>query len=478
MADKKLKKQKTTGERLDPAVVRVSVILVLGVLAPLLDSTMINVALKTMALELETTVSVIQWVATGYALAMGIAVPISGWAADRFGGKRVYVFSMLLFFVGSVLSAVSWSIGSLICFRLVQGFGTGLMLTTLTTLIVHISGGKKLGSLMSIISIPSLLGPILGPLLGGLILNGLSWRWTFYINIPICFITLLLTLFLVPKDAGQKGKTRLDIAGILLLSPMFAAFIYGISQVSSHGGFGSPAVLVPVLAGVVLLLAFVVYALRAKKPPVIDLRLFKSRNFSASTVVMFLSGIATNGAMLLLPLYYQQVRGESVLLTGVMMIPQGLGMLLTRSLVGRLTDKTGARGIVLVSLAVTILGTIPFALAGGETSNVLLAAALLVRGAGLGGMAIPVMASVYEGLQREQVPHASIAMRILQTIGGAFGSATLAVIVQHQLTALVPVAASAAFNTAFWWAVGFTLIAAVPALFLPLRKQESPGMAA
>lgn len=474
LADKKIKKVQPAGEKLDPKVVRISVILVLGILAPLLDSTMVNVALKIMATDLKTTVSVIQWVTTGFALSMGIAVPFSGWAVDRYGGKTVYTFSLMLFLLGSILCGISWSIGSLIFFRLIQGFATGLMLTTLTTLIVRIAGGKNLGALMSIISIPSLLGPILGPLLGGIILNSLSWRWAFYINIPICFVTLLLTMFLVPEDVSPKVKTSFDLIGILLLSPMFALFIYGISQVGTYGGFGNMAVLFPVLLGVLMLAVFVFYALRTKSTPVIDLRLFKSHNFRVSTVMMFISGMATNGGMLLLPLYYQHIRGESILMTGVMMIPQGVGMLLTRSRIGRLTDKIGARVIVLASLAVTVLGTIPFAFAGARTNNIVLMLALLVRGAGLGGITIPVMAAAYLGLGKAEIPQASIAIRILQTIGSAFGPATLAVIVERQMTSGVLNSMVPAFNRAFWWAVGFSVIAAVPAFFLHRIKASNP----
>ena len=205
----------------------------------------------------------------------------------------------------------------------------------------------------------------------------------------------------------------------------------------------------------------------------LDLRLFKSRNFSASTVLLFLSGIITNGAMLLLPLYYQQVRGESVLFAGLLLIPQGVGMLLTRSWVGRLTDRIGSRMIVVISLVVTMVGTLPFAFAGSDTNQVLLAVALLIRGAGLGGLLIPIMASAYRGLSRDQVPHASIATRILSTIGGAFGSAILATIVQHQLSSRsvsgIQTVASA-YNVAFWWSIGFTVIAIIPALLLPMRK--------
>lgn len=456
-------------EELEPMVLKAAIIMVIGSLAPLLDSTMVNVAVKTIAYDLKSTFSVIQWIITGYVLTMGIAVPVSGWAVNRFGSKRVYMFSLVVFLVGSVLSALSWNIESLIGFRLLQGIGAGLMLPTLQTLLVQTAGGRNLGRVMSIVSIPALLGPILGPVLGGVVVNGLGWRWIFYINIPVTIIALLLSWYGLPTDEPSNSKQSLDIIGILLLSPAFAILIYGISLISSHDGFNSSEVIFPLVIGLLLMAAYIVYALRTKISPVLDLQLFKSCNFSASVVLLFLAGIITNGAMLLLPLYYQQVRGENVLFAGFLLIPQGVGMLLTRSWIGRLTDRIGSRSIVIISLVVTIVGTLPFAFAGSDTSQALLAAALLIRGAGLGGLLIPIMASAYMGLSKDQVPHASIATRILQTIGGAFGSAVLATIVEHQLSSLsvsdIQTVASA-YNVAFWWSIGFTVIAIIPALLL------------
>ena len=161
-------------EKLDPLLVKISLIMIFGSLAPLLDSTMVNIAIKTIAVDLNSTVSVIQWVTTGYVLAMAVVVPISGWAIQRFSGKYVYMFSLFLFLVGSVLSAVSWNIESLIAFRIIQGAGAGLLIPTLQTLLVQASGGKSLGSLMSLVGIPAVLGPILGPMLGGIIVDSLN----------------------------------------------------------------------------------------------------------------------------------------------------------------------------------------------------------------------------------------------------------------------------------------------------------------
>ena len=473
MAEKLTNPPKPQKEKIDPMVLKISIIMVIGALAPLLDSTMINVAIKTIAGDMKSTVAIIQWVITGYVLAMAIAIPISGWAINRFGGKRVYIFSLLVFLAGSVLSSLSWNIDSLIAFRLLQGFGAGLMIPTLQTVIIQASGGKDLGRIMSIVSMPALLGPILGPVLGGIIINSLSWRWIFYVNIPICIVALFMAWRGLPTDEPSNSKQRLDIIGILLLSPAFALIIYGVSKISSHGGLSSSEVFVPMVIGFLMMVAFVVYSLRRKISPVLDLRLFKSRNFSVSIILLFVSGIATNGAMLILPLYYQQVRGQTALLAGLWLIPQGIGMLLTRNWLGKLTDRIGSRIIVIVSLLVTTIGTLPFAFASSDTNQILLAAAQIIRGAGLSGLLIPIMASAYVGLSRDQIPDASIATRIFQTIGGAFGSAILATILANQLlirNVSSAVTLSNAYNVAFWWSIAFTVVAIIPALLLPKRK--------
>ncbi|MGB8451001.1 MAG: MDR family MFS transporter [Anaerocolumna sp.] len=469
---------KVKKEELDPKVLKVTIIMVIGALAPLLDSTMVNVALKTIASDMKTVISVVQWITTGYVLAMGLTVPVSGWAVKRFGCKKIYVLSLFIFLIGSVLAMMSWNINSLICFAIIQGVGAGLLMPTLQTELVQISGGRNLGRTMSIVSIPGLLGPIFGPVLGGIIVSSLSWRAIFFINIPICLIAIPLSWRCIPADNLNENKPSLDILGLLMLSPAFALIIYGIAQIASHGGISSSAVAVPLGVGIVLMIMFIIYALNTKREPILDLRLFKSRNFSASNILLFLTGIITNGAMLMLPLYYQEVRGISALYTGLWLIPQGVGMLLTRSQVGKIADRDGARNIVMISLVVTAVGTLPFAFADAGTSPILLATALLVRGAGLGGLLISLMASAYIGLNREQIPHASTATRIFQTIGGAFGSAILATVLQHQMASQTNLnAASGAFNVAFWWTVAFAVIAIIPTFLLPMHKkakEESP----
>ncbi|MFT8889909.1 MAG: MDR family MFS transporter [Ethanoligenens sp.] len=474
-------KVKPAKEKLSPVVMRAAIVILIGALAPLFDSTMMNVALHTIGAEMKAGTSVIQWITTGYILAMGLVIPVSGWATKRFGCKRTYIFSLALFLAGSVCSMLSWNIGSLIVFRVLQGAGAGLLMPALQTELVQLSGGKNLGRIMSFISIPALLGPILGPVLGGIIVSNFSWRAIFWVNIPICIVAIPLALWGIPQDKIFDKKATVDVIGILLLSPAFALLIYGIAQIATHGGIASSAVYVPLIIGIVLMVLYVVYALNTKREPALDLRLFKSVNFSTSNILLALSGIITNGAMLMLPLYYQEARGVSALDAGLWLIPQGIGMLLTRSWAGKTADRNGSRNVVLFSLAAVAVGTLPFAFAGTDTNFIFLAAALLVRGAGLGGLFIAIMTSALVGLKRDQVPHASTATRITNTIGGAFGTAILATVAQHQMTGHAPSdlhAIAHSFNVSFWWSIGFTVVAVIPTLFLAMHKKTEPQAAA
>jgi len=457
------------GERLDPAVLRLAGILLVGVMAVVLDTTIVTVAIDTLGTRLHAPVSTTQWVITAYLLALGMVVPISGWAVGRFGGKRMWLFALALFLVGSVLCSLAWSAGALIAFRVVQGAGGGLMLPIMQTLLVEATGGRSLGRMMAVIGLPVLVGPILGPVLGGLLIGGLGWRWIFWINVPFCVAGLVLAWRGLPASR-PSGRERLDLAGLVLLSPAVAGAIYGLSQ-AGRDGFGSPRVLVPLAVAAVLLAAFARHALR-RDEPIIDLRMFRVRSFAASSGLLFLSGLTLYGAMLLLPLYYQQLRDLSALGAGLMLAPQGVGALLSRTAAGKLTDGVGPRPVLIGGLAIAVAGTVPFALAGPHTSEALLAVALVVRGAGMGAVMIPIMAAAYRGLAPAQIPHASSATRVLQQVGGSFGAAVIAVILERQLAGN---SATAAFQHAFWWTLAFTVAGAAVALFLPAGTGAGTG---
>jgi EmrB/QacA subfamily drug resistance transporter len=461
----------TTAEaRIDPALRGLIWVLVLGALAPALDTTIVSVALDTLGRALHTSIATSQWTITGYLLAMGMAMPVTGWLAERFGGKRMWLCSLTVFLVGSALSGAAWNAGSLIVFRVIQGVGAGLMMPIVTTLLVQAAGPKRLGGMMAIAMLPIVVVPIFGPVVGGLIINNLSWRWIFYVNVPVCLTAMVLAWRAMPASTPAQHKHPLDVLGLALLSPGLALLIYGLSRATGHGGFGGTAALAPLTAGLGLTAAFVIHAMHRRQRPLINLSVLRVPSYAASVSVLFLAGLSVYGPLLLLALYYQQVQGRSALVTGLLLAPQGIGSLLPRGIAGTLTDRIGPRPVVLTGLALAALGTLAFTQAGPTTNQWLLAGSLFVRGAGLAPVTIAVMAGAFRGIPPAEVPDASSTTRIVQQVGGSFGAAVLAVILAHQLLsrgAATAAAAGHAFNTAFWWAIGLGLLAFIPALLLP-----------
>jgi len=468
--------------KIEPALLKIEMILLIGGLAALLDTTMVNVAVNTLTADLHTTVSAVQWVITGYLLAMSMTVPVSGWAVNRFGGKRMWLVSLAIFLAGSILSGISWDTTSLILFRILQGIGAGLIFPILTTLAVQAAGGHSLGQVMSIMSLPALFAPIFGPVLGGIIVQTLGWHWIFFINIPICIAAIILAWWELPESNVSGSCQDLDITGLLLLSPALVLLVYAISQAGSCGQNFFGRVLIPLTLGLLLAGIFIFHASSAKKPsmkstPVIDISLFASRYFSASCILLFLIGAISAGSLLLWPLYFQQVRGADVLFTGLWLIPEGLGMLLTRSWIGNLTDHVDARVLIQAGLVITLIGIVPFSVIGPATSPFIIAVLLFIVGIGVGGGLIPVMVVAYRGLAGEQISHASSATRIFQLIGGAFGSAAIAVILQQELQVYGSsgiAAVTSAYAVTFWGLSGLAVIAIFTAFYLPRQRGDTP----
>jgi EmrB/QacA subfamily drug resistance transporter len=463
-------------EKLDPKVVKTALILIVGAMAVIFDTTIVSVALRTLAVKLGTSVATIQWVTTGYLLALAIAVPLSAWGLQRFGGKRLWMFSLAVFLIGSIGSSLAWNVGSLIGWRVVQGAGGGLMLPLMTTLIFQAAGGKSLGRLVTYVALPALLGPILGPVIGGAILTHLSWRFMFWVNVPFCVAGLLLAWRYLADDApGQAGaaKAKLDVPGLLLIAPGTAVLLYGLANAGTSAGFGRPDVIIPLVTGAVLLAAFTWYALR-KARPLVEIRLLAKRSVASSSAALFFSGFSLYGAMLLLPLFYQEVRGATALTAGIVLVPQGVGAVLSRTVAGSNIDRFGSRLIVLAGCVVVAAATVPFAFAGPHTSSWLLALWMVIRGFGLGAVTMPLLVAGYVGLDKEQIPHSSVLTRTAQQIGGSFGTAVLAVILEGAIAAHHGSLADG-FHVAFWWSAGFSAVAVLLSLWLPGAQRTPPA---
>ncbi|MCL2826798.1 MAG: multidrug efflux MFS transporter [Eggerthellaceae bacterium] len=463
-------------EKLPKGTATVALLMVLGALPTMLDSTIVNVALNGLAKTFETTLPVIQWAVTGYVLAMGVAVPFSGWLIRRFDGKKIFLGALGLFMLGSLLSALSWNAASLIAFRFLQGFSAGILMPLLSTLAVQLAGSDNLGKLMSLIGIPVVFAPIIGPVAGGLIMQYLPWQWLFLINLPLGAIGLVFLQWKMPRFEATEKSARLDWPGTALLAIGSGTLIYGVTEVMKADGRSFGAVLLVV--GAAALAAYAAYALKRKEKALVPLGLFRSKNFSAAFISLFLAGFATNGPMLLFPMFFQNVRGLSVITAALWLIPQGVGMLIARPAVGRLVDRIGARFVVLPAIAATLIGTVPFVFFDANTSQWLVWAVLLVRGAGVGGFTVPLMADCFVGLAKPQVPTASVATRIIQNIGGAFGSAFLATVVSTFLATQAG-NLTGAYHAGFIASVCFMVAGIMPALFLTNKlRKERPAPAA
>ena len=462
----------TESDRIDPMIWRISSVVVIGSIMSILDTTIVNVALATLSRDLHSKISQIQWVVTGYMLALAAVIPVTGWAARRFGAKRVYLTSLVLFILGSALCGLATSTSELILFRVLQGLGGGMILPIGQLIMAEAAGPKRMGRVMSIVAVPAMLAPILGPTIGGLIVQNTSWRWIFYVNVPIGVMAVLAAIRILPS-VKPSPTDRLDYLGFALMALGLPLLTYGLAEIGTTGSFSSPKVIYPIIGGLLLVAAFVRHALRARHP-LLQLRLYRRPTFSSASIAMFCLGAALFGAMILLPLYWQEVRHESVVDTGLLTSPQGLGMALIMPISGKLTDRFGGGPLALIGVLITALATIPFGLIGAHTSIGYLFGAMFVRGIGIGFAFMPAMTAAFASLERHELSDATPQLNVLQRLGGSIGTAILAVVLQRSLVGVHSLSgAASAYGTAFWWSAGLAAVAVIPCIVLVVAERNA-----
>jgi EmrB/QacA subfamily drug resistance transporter len=444
---------------------RISAVVVIGSIMSILDTTIVNVALATLSRELHSPIAEIQWVVTGYMLALAAVIPITGWAARRFGAKQVYLVSLVLFTAGSALCGLANSTTQLILFRVLQGIGGGMILPLGQLMMAEAAGPQRMGRVMSIVAIPAMLAPILGPLLGGVIVDNASWRWIFFVNLPIGVIAVIAALRTLPTV--DRGATPpLDFRGLALMATGLPLLTYGLAEIGITGHFTSVKVFVPIILSAILITAFVRHALRTPEP-LLDVRLYERPSFSSASFAMFCLGAALFGGMILIPLYWQGIRHESVAMTGLLTAPQGLGAAFAMPIAGRLTDRFGGGPLALFGVTLTTVATIPFALIGAHTPIAWLSISMAIRGVGIGFAFMPTMAAAFASLERSELPHATPQMNVLQRVGGSIGTALFAVVLQRALVGVHTLSGAAhAYGTAFWASTAVTALAIVPCIVL------------
>lgn len=417
------------------------VAIVVGIFMVILDGTAVNVALPKLQEEFNLpNLSLVQWTVIGYALAQAAVIPLAGWLSDRFGAKKIFLISVGLFTIGSGLCALANSAQMLITFRVIQGLGGGVVVPIAMAFIYRLSPPGKVGAVMGMMGIPILLGPALGPVVAGWLVEYHSWQWIFLINLPIGVIGILLGIRTLP-NIQRQSVASLDLLGMLLGPLAFAALVYGVSNggidpITGKSTWTDADTLIGSGIGVAALILFIIVELRQKNP-LLELRVFRSGNFTKGIVVQWISQIAMFGTMFLVPLYLQQAHGYSPLKTGLIMLPQALASGLFMPIGGKLSDRFGARPLVIAGMVLTTISALLLSNISGDSGVGTVMLPLTLLGAGMGLFMMPLNNHLIQSAPQNLVGRVTSLTNAAQQVMMSFAIAILMTIFSTKMKDLM-----------------------------------------
>ncbi|OPH58960.1 MFS transporter [Paenibacillus ferrarius] len=430
--------QKTTSGETEPEF-KISSILVpliaiiTGIFMVILDSTAMNVALSKLVVDFQTDLPTIQWTVTGYMLATAAVIPLAGWLSDRFGAKNVFLTSVLLFTIASVLCATPNSAESLIIFRVLQGLGGGFVMPVAMAYVFRLSPPRKIGQVMGMLGVPILLAPAIGPILAGWLVEYHSWHWIFLINLPVGIFSFIFGLWKLPAVARKK-IAGFDLPGMILGPIAFAALSYGITQGAES--WTSAKTLGGIIIGAVALIAFIIVELKAKIP-LLELRVFKSVDFSFGIFVQWVLQFSLFGAIFLLPQFLQQARGYGAFDTGMTLFPQAIASAVMMPIGGYLFDKIGVRWLVVVGLSLVSGAIFQYSHVNLTTEGSDLILPLIMAGAGMGLMMMPLNSHLIKKAPQDLVSRVTSLTSAMQQVINSFAVATLVTILSSRVTSTI-----------------------------------------
>ena len=425
----------TPGRATDRHALTVVFTVIAGTVMIPLDVTVVAVALTRLSEETGASLPVIQWVSTGYTLAVAAGIPTAAWAIGRYGGRRVFLTALTVFTIGSGLAAISWDAPSLIAFRVLQGLGGGFVMPAAMTLTLRSAPKEQRGRMMALLGLPILVGPVFGPPLGGVLTDHLSWRWIFLVNLPIGVAAVLLGRRNLPAARGDR-ETVLDRRGMLLLPPAMVLLVVGTSNLETS--LLETSALVPIVAGLLLLAAFARHALRVAAP-LLRVRLLGRRLTGGGALVLVLFVGAYFSTLLLVPLYFQGARGESATTTGLLMMPQAVAAGVSIQVSGRLIDRVPPIRVIGTGIALATFGYAAFAaqLSDGAAYGWLVAA-LVLGTTGAGACMLPTMTLATRYLDDPDIPSGSTIITVLNQLAASLVTAAVSVVLAAGLTARLP----------------------------------------
>lgn len=454
-------------EKLSPEVWKVSAVALFGTVLSQLDATIVNVSLTSLAADLRTTLSTIQWVTSGYLLALTLVLPLNGWLVDRIGAKTLYLWCFSAFTLSSALCGFAWSAGSLIGFRVLQGLSGGLLAPMAQMMIAGVAG-RQMARVVGYMAAPVLLAPVLGPIIAGAILQHASWRWLFLVNLPVGAMAILLAIFLLPSDSEHTRPRKLDWVGLMLLSPGLTLFLYGSDKMGETVGRLSFAV------GVAMMAAFLWIARNKGGDALVDLSLFKAKVFSTAAVTQFLSNGGMFAGQMLIPAFLIAACGRTPGEMGWMLAPQGLGMMVIYPFMGRLTKTFGIRQVSAGGALIAGVATLAFAwLAMEGFTLAVLVPALILRGMGMSVVGVPSMTAAYASINSARLPMATTSINIVQRLGGPTMTTLAATFLAWRLAGNTSEAGvSMAYAAAFLLLAALHLATFLSAARLPRRLSD------
>jgi EmrB/QacA subfamily drug resistance transporter len=403
----------------------VLVVISLGAFMAILDTTIVNVALPRIIQVFQSNVSTGQLILAGYMLALAVVVPASGYLSDRFGTKRTYLVTILLFTVGSALCGLAPSIEGLIVFRVIQGLGGGMLMPLGMSLLFRVAPPSQRGTLMGAFGLPLLVAPMVGPTLGGYLVQYVDWRPIFTLNVPVGILALIAGMVILRETPTREGA-RFDWAGFILSATAFSCAMLAMEQ-APHDGWSSPNVVILLAIAATAFPCWIVVEL-AQEQPLLDLTILTNRTYFLGTCINFVTTTGMFSAMFLLPLFLQNVRGLGALDTGLLLFPQAIAASMSMQVSGRLLDRFGPRLVVIPGLMVMSVATWLLSGLDLNTPDNTIRAVLFLRGLSMGMVMMPTTAVSMDTIPPHLISRATALTNVLRQLFSAFGTGMFATV--------------------------------------------------
>ena len=455
----------------------VAIVFVCGMFIDILDTTIVNVALPDLAQEFGASTSSIEWIVLGYLLSLAVWIPASGWIGDKIGTRRVFLFALAMFTAASALCGQAQSLGELVGFRVLQGVGGGMLVPVGTAMLFRAFPPIERAKASTVLIMPTVLAPALGPVLGGWLVTDVSWRWIFYVNLPVGILAFAIG-FLYLREEREGIAGRFDLPGFVLSGGSLALVLYALSR-GPDQGWTSPVIITTGVLGVVGFVALVIVELRVPDP-MLALRLFRERMFRNANIVLTLTYGSFIGVIFLMPLYLQTLRGYTPLESGLTTFPQALGVIVSSQLVGRLYHRVGPRRLIVLGMLAMSIVTLPLAFMTLGTDLWTIRLIMFSRGIAMAFAFVPMQAATYANITPVDTGRASAIYSTQRQVSAALGVALLGTVLVSRIDSATagvtdPVAIAhgtlSGYRTAFF--VGTCLVGLASLSGLLIRDEDA-----